>query len=261
MHAKIRGHREHQIIEQDLNGIELLRIIKLMCFNVEDERCIPQKAHETKAAFCHLKQGKDSDQACQIKFMNTVQANEQCGASLGEDPMTRAVVCENLGRSFRTTTNTEVAEITKTVRDCTPGVALILGADPERHTYMIRGLKNASLAGRDEWPKNVTEACNYLSKWEGDEPSNHKSRDYEGSSFLNEKEYQEPKERISKGPLPWHVKMTCRNCDKKGHIAAFCGDDKTKSAEQTADANVQEGQVDGEAAQQPLHGSQLADEN
>jgi hypothetical protein len=261
MHAKIRAHREYQIIEQDLNGIELLRIIKLICFNIEDEKCIPQKVHETKAAFYHLKQGKDSDQAHQIKFMNTVQVIEQCGASLGEDPMTRAMVSKNLGCSIRTTTNTEVAEITKTVRDCTLGVALILGADPERYTDMIRRLKNASLPGRDEWPKNVTEVYNYLAKWEGDEPSNRNSRDYEGSSFLNEKEYQEPKERISKGPLPWHIKMTCRNCNKKGHIAAFCGDDKTKSIEQTADANVQEGQVDGEAAQQLLDGSQLANEN
>jgi hypothetical protein len=33
---------------------------------------------------------------------------------------------------------------------------------------MIRELKNASLAGRDKWPKNVTEAYNYLSKWESD---------------------------------------------------------------------------------------------
>jgi hypothetical protein len=83
VHAKIRAHWEYQIIEQDLNGIELLRIIKLTCFNVEDEKHIPQKAHETKAAFYHLKQGKDSDQACQIKFMNAVQVIEQCGTLLG----------------------------------------------------------------------------------------------------------------------------------------------------------------------------------
>jgi hypothetical protein len=93
----------------------------LICFNIEDEKYIPQKVHETKAAFYHLKQGKDSDQAHQIKFMNTVQVIEQCGASLEEDPMTRAMVCKNLGYSIRTTTNTEVAEITKTVRDYTLG--------------------------------------------------------------------------------------------------------------------------------------------
>ena len=32
MHAKIKAHREYQTIEQALNGIDLLRVIKLICF-------------------------------------------------------------------------------------------------------------------------------------------------------------------------------------------------------------------------------------
>jgi hypothetical protein len=72
--------------------------------------------------------------------------------------MTRTMVCKDLGYNVGTTSTTEIAEITKTVRDYTLGAAIILGADPERYTSMIKGLKNASLAGRDEWPKNVTEA-------------------------------------------------------------------------------------------------------
>ncbi len=93
MHAKIKAHRDYKTIEQALNGIDLLRIIKLICFNIEDEKYIPQKVHETKAAFYALKQGRDSDQAYQIRFLNTVQVIEQCGASLGEDPLTRTMVC------------------------------------------------------------------------------------------------------------------------------------------------------------------------
>jgi hypothetical protein len=68
------------------------------------------------------------------------------------------MVCKDLGYQVTTTTKTEIAKITKNVRDYTLGAALILGADPDRYSSMIRGLKNASLAGRDEWPKNVTEA-------------------------------------------------------------------------------------------------------
>ena len=73
MHAKIKAHRDYHAIEQALNGIELLRIIKLICFNIEDEKYVPQKVHKTKSAFYLLRQGKDSDQAYQIKFLNTVQ--------------------------------------------------------------------------------------------------------------------------------------------------------------------------------------------
>jgi hypothetical protein len=71
MHAKIKAHREYQAIEQALNGVDLLRVINLICFNIEDKKYVPQKVHETKEAFYTLKQGKDSDQAYQIKFLNT----------------------------------------------------------------------------------------------------------------------------------------------------------------------------------------------
>jgi hypothetical protein len=100
--------------------------------------------------------------------------------------MTRTMVCKDLNYNTGTTVATEIAEITKTVRDYTLGAALILGADPKRYSSMIRCLKNAPLAGQDEWPKNVTEAYNYLSKWEGDEPSAHATQDYEGTSFAND---------------------------------------------------------------------------
>jgi hypothetical protein len=148
MHAKIKAHCDYQTIKQALNGINLLHVIKLICFNIEDERYAPQKVHETKAAFYALRQGRDSDQAYQTKFLNTVQVVEQCGASLGEDPLTWEMVCKALGFQSTTKDTTELSEITKTVRDYTLGTALILGADPDCYSSMIRGLKNASLAGR-----------------------------------------------------------------------------------------------------------------
>ena len=44
MHAKIKAHREYQTIEQALNGIDLLRVIKLICFNIEDEKIFLRKS-------------------------------------------------------------------------------------------------------------------------------------------------------------------------------------------------------------------------
>jgi hypothetical protein len=239
MHAKIKSHRDFPVIEQELNGIDLLRVIKLVCFNIEDDKYAPQKVHETKSAFYKLQQGRDSDQEYQTKFKNTVAVVEQCGASLGEDPLTRAMVCKNLGYAMTTTNAAEMTKITKTVRDYTLGTALILGADPERYSNMIKGLKNASLAGRDEWPKDLTEAYNYLSKWEGDESGGQRPRDYEGVAFTNDGD--------TRAPQPWHAKMTCRNCNKKGHIATFCEDAKV-----VATTNVQDTEVHEEATQQLL---------
>jgi hypothetical protein len=256
MHAKIKAHREYQSIETKLDGIDLLRVIKLICFDIEDEKYIPQKVHESKAAFYALKQGKDTDQAYQIKFMNTVQVIEQCGASLGEDPMVRTMVCKNLGYNADTRNATEISIITTTVRDYTLGVALILGADPERYSNMVRGLKNASLAGRDEWPKNVTEAYNYLSKWEGEEQNLHTNRHHQETSFVNNEDKERYKKREKDTePQDWHVKMTCRNCNTKGHIASFCPDAKA------ANTNVQDGESNEEALAQLIDGSRAAENN
>jgi hypothetical protein len=153
MHAKVKVHRDYQGIEEELNGIELLRVIKLICLNIEDEKYAPHKLHDIKAAFYALNQGMDSDQAYQIKFMNTVHVIEQGGASLGEDPLTLTSVCTHLGFHANTTITTEMAKITKKVMEYTLGTAMILGADPDRYSSIIRGLNNISLAGRDEWSR------------------------------------------------------------------------------------------------------------
>jgi hypothetical protein len=76
MHAKIKANRDYKTIKDDLKGIDLLRLIKLICFNIEDEKYVPEKVHKTKADFYSLKQGRDSDQAYQVKFMNTLKVIE-----------------------------------------------------------------------------------------------------------------------------------------------------------------------------------------
>jgi hypothetical protein len=121
---------------------------------------------------------------------------------------------------------TEVAKITKKVREYTLGTAMILGADPDRYSSMMRSLKNASLAGRHGWPKTVTEAYNYLSKWEGDDSSARMSRNFKGVAFTNNTREPQPDRRE---PQAWHAKMTCRKCLKVGHIATFCENEKVSN--------------------------------
>ena len=156
--------------------------------------------------------------------------------------MTRALVCKDLGYLINTSDAVEMLEISKAVRDYTLGTALILGADPDRYGSMIRGLKNATLAGRDEWPKNVTEAYRYLSKWEGKDTINHRPRDYEGVAFANDGD--------TSGPQPWHAKLICRNCHKKGHIASFCENESVN--DNVSNTNVQDGEVKKEANEEAI---------
>jgi hypothetical protein len=104
---------------------------------------------------------------------------------------------------------------------------LILGADPDRYSSMIRGLKNASLAGRDEWPKECDRGL------EGDEPNGRHERDYEGNSFLNDQDKEHKKEYPTVAQ-PWHAGMTCRKCLQKGHIARL----PTERSESSSNRNM-----------------------
>ena len=97
MHAKIKSHKDNLSIKASLSGIDdILKVIKLICFNIEDVKYVPLKVHEAKVAFYGLKQGRDTDQVYQTKFLNIVQVVDQCRADLGDDPLTREVVCKSL---------------------------------------------------------------------------------------------------------------------------------------------------------------------
>jgi hypothetical protein len=86
----------------------------------------------------------------------------------------------------------------------------------KRENIIMRGLKNASLAGRDEFPKTVTEAYKYLSKWEGYDTSARAARGFEGVAFANDTREPQPDTRE---PQDWHEKMTCRKCKKVGKVS------------------------------------------
>jgi hypothetical protein len=132
-------------------------------------------------------------------------------------------VCKQLGFRANATIATEVTEITKKEREHTLGTAMILGADPDLYSSTIRGLNNASLAGRDEWLKTITETYNYLSRWEGDYPSARVARDFEGVAFTND---TKDKQSDRREPQAWHAQMICRNFQKAGHMVTFCENEK-----------------------------------
>ena len=53
MHAKVKAHRECKAIKLALDGIELLRIIKPICFNIEDEKYARRKSMKQKCPSTH----------------------------------------------------------------------------------------------------------------------------------------------------------------------------------------------------------------
>jgi hypothetical protein len=90
------------------------------------------------------------------------------------------------------------------------------------------------LTGRYEWPKTVTEAYNYLSKWEGDNTSARVARDFEGVAFANDTREPQPD---TKEPQAWRAKLACRKCKKICHITFFGENEKVSNT------NIQDGEA------------------
>lgn len=227
LQAKAKSHSDYAVTEAALNGIELLRIIKLICYDIEDEKYVPQKVHECKAEFYAMKQGKSPLPEYFTRFKNQVTVIVQCGASLGEDPLIVQLVCKNLTTDTHTvaypivtTDALELAKIKKMTMEYTLAVALIMGANQDIYGGMMRSWTNAHLVKRDEWPKSLDEAYARLCKWEGDP----RLSPEENSSLSFVSDGGTPRERK---PMPWHVHKTCHRCKEKGHVEEFC--DKTKT--------------------------------
>ena len=149
--TKVKSHSGYAAVEASLNGIDLLKIIKLICFDIEDEKYIPQKVHESKESFYMLSQGDSSLTDYYNRFNNVVAVIEQCGASLGLDPLIQKLVCKDF-EYLATSTDPDVLAAIKNnhTREYTLAVGLILGSDQRRYASMISDYKNAHLAGHDE---------------------------------------------------------------------------------------------------------------
>ena len=126
IHSKIKAHKDYLTIEASLNGIELLKVIKLICFNIEDTKYVPMKVDEAKVAFYVLQQGRDTNQAYQMKCLNIAQVIEKCGAHIGEDPLTRDAVCKELKYRANTAGAAEKKETSKQEKEVHPGNSLHL---------------------------------------------------------------------------------------------------------------------------------------
>jgi hypothetical protein len=233
MKAKIKSHAEFPAIELALDGIDLLRVIKLICYDIGEDKYAPLKAHEMKVAYHTMKQGNDSNEVYHSKFSNVVLVAEQSGCLMGVDRETYVMVAKELRYNEDTTDATEIVEITKMAKDIAEATAFLVGSDQRRYGTMLRDLKNSTMKGVNHWPKTLTQAHGYLCKYDNGEDHAKRSYEHTGTSFMTEN---------SDGSKPWHKGFICRNCNKKDHIARDCPEKKKKAV-----ANVQDGEADGEA--------------
>jgi hypothetical protein len=251
MKAKVRSHHDFVAIKLALDGIKLLQVIKLICYNIEDDKFGPLTAHQSKKAYYNVRQGRnETNQSYLNRLMSSKQICDQCGSGVGIDELTRRTVYENLKLSPKTTNAAEIATIDEGTTDLVLATSLIAGADNFCFSELKRGLENGTLSGRDEWPTNLTAAYGYLTGYKGVPRSSQKTMvDKDATTFVQNADADPAKEPTKpRKEQEWHKKMTCHKCNQVGHVEFFCGKYKTASTHvQDGEEHKDESQVLGDA--------------
>jgi hypothetical protein len=167
------------------NGLELLRAIKNISYNVQHQKKLSQALHESKRRYYSLVQTKhETTQMYLEQYRNVTDVLTHSGAIVGFEP--------GLFQEFAIERNKTIEELTEEdkaeIQERYHAMAFLLGADRNRFGKLIEDLENEFLRGHDDFPKTLTSAYHLLTNWKHDPrntmrimgPTN------EGVSFVNE---------------------------------------------------------------------------
>ena len=231
MLTQTKSHKDYKSVSSRMNGVEVLKIIRAICYSFEDQKYLAQSLHEANHRFHSMRQAKHETPVQHYeRFQNCAKVLEQCGGSIGQEEDLLKVIFKDMGMSPTTTIASEKDAVTAASRERMLGIGFIIGADRTRYGNMLRSLENAYAAGRDEWPKSLTNAYRVMTNWKQERNSGPRI-DNDGLSFATEGGGGQPRKK--KG-----ANSTCFSCGKKGHLSHDC------PGTEDANANAQENQQD-----------------
>lgn len=227
MLARVEAHPEFGDVSGRRNGIELLQIIRGICFNFQDQKYVPQSIYEGKLRLHNLRQGRNETTASYYeRYQNQVNVVIQSGGSIGLEDGLVNMICRERQVIRANVTAQEMEGILAETKERTLAVGFILGADQYRYGSIVTSLENAHTAGRDEWPKSLARAYQYITNWKADRmPSNRTSN--EGVAFANDGQQSRGRGR-----------RTCYRCGSDAHLIADCPMPEDQTRNRTGNTNA-----------------------
>jgi len=86
MRAKLESMDGHRKLSEEGDGIGLLKQIKSIVYNFQDQKYLPLALYEANRRLYACTQGKHTPQEYQTQFLNTVDVIEHCGGRIGAEP-------------------------------------------------------------------------------------------------------------------------------------------------------------------------------
>jgi len=222
------AHKDFKQVSADMNDIGVLKTIKSICYNFEDQKHVPQSICKANTRLHNLKQAKHElpVQHCE-RCQNWTQVLEQCGGTIGKEAGLLKAVCMEKKISLAMASARELSMVSAATRERMLAIGFLLGADRSRHGNMIREFENLFVAGLDEWLKTLSDACGVMTNWK-QERSTGLQINTKGVSFAMDGNKGKPRNRKN---------MTCFNCRKKGHLSCECNEDSDNNNDNNNDSD------------------------
>ena len=238
LRQKIEAHPDHEEVEDRVDGIGLLRIIKSLAHDVRAEKSPVQSLHATIRSFFLMNQGNDSIVEYGDRFTAHRGVLEEMKAAVADEAMMEIVLKQQQIDASKATSDQKQAAIIEG-REQLMAMAHFMGADKRRFGRLQEEVENDFLKGRDDFPKTVIASMNLLSNYKMD-PRNmvqvHRPAN-DGVAFTNvgNENGQEQGTTLTNTGNRDKSHIKCFNCQEMGHYANQC----TKTRETNQESATQ----------------------
>jgi len=132
MQARLEGIKDHAAVATSMNGIALLKEIKSVAFQFQNQKYQPVSLHMAMRRFYLMSQGNVNNHDYLEKFNNNVELIEENGGELGTATVLVNSALAPSGLNVMTASEGEFQEARKTARQSYLAVAFLLGSDRNR---------------------------------------------------------------------------------------------------------------------------------
>lgn len=171
LRTKLEGETSYKNLATASDGIGLIKLIKTMLFNFQNNEHLAAAIHAAKRRFYTFSQQKLTCREYFERFKNIVEVIESNGARIGDDDhLMQSYLTEKYLNFVPPVTIANAPRVVLTVawkaaKEQYLATAFLLGADRNRYGLLIQDIKNQYLQGVDKYLKTPIEAYHLLTRW------------------------------------------------------------------------------------------------
>ena len=208
MQASIKTQETYDNIKSTMNTIELLKIIKKICYNFQEVKYSPASVHTIIDRFINCKQKEEeSNQTYLQRYNNAVTALETNGITV----LASEVIAKQEHKDYDSKGTEEQEELKEEAAQRFFAYGYLKGMDKARYGSIKEELHNEYLKGQKNYPKTITDAYQLQQNyWIKKRPSKDQHAG-SATNFMNRNARTKDNKDIE-----------CWTCGEKGHISPNC---------------------------------------